>query len=144
MRLIVGCSLFLLLGCNVAREAQTAVVAQRRILLEDVGIKTLAGFSPLIEHGTVLPATFSDDFSTGADNQVQVELEFSARDPEGGQVRHLSTFLIDGIEPAPRGMPRIQVSVGIAESGAVSVSATHRATGRTKEAPLDSVRTGVR
>lgn len=123
-------------ACKPAEKAPLRPV----LLAEDVGIRTLAGFTPLVGNGTELPAFFSDDFSTGEDNQRVVELEISARDAQS-QVRVLGLFQIDEIAPAPRGMPRIAITVSVDRSGEVLVIAKHKPSGRTKEAHLGRVTT---
>jgi molecular chaperone DnaK (HSP70) len=110
-------------------------------LLEDVGIATLAGFTPLISRGARLPASFRDDFSTAQDNQASVELHLSARSSDISEPRVLGLFNVDEIASQPKGMPRIHIVLAIAERGDVTVTATEKASGRKWEAWLGVVRT---
>jgi molecular chaperone DnaK (HSP70) len=109
-------------------------------LEEDVGIKTITGFPPLIRKGSTLPAEFADDFSTAEDNQTQVEIRVFATGADGFP-RDLGVFLIQGIEPAPRGIPRIRVVLRVDESGAVVIAARHLITGQTQRVQLGRVAT---
>ncbi|MCL2169172.1 MAG: molecular chaperone DnaK [Defluviitaleaceae bacterium] len=97
-----------------------------------LGIETLGGVStPLIERNTSIPAKASQVFSTAADNQsavdivvVQGERQF-ARDN-----KKLGEFRLDGIMPAPRGMPKIEVTFDIDANGIINISAKDQGTGK--------------
>jgi molecular chaperone DnaK (HSP70) len=109
-------------------------------LAEDVGIKTVVGFTPLIRKGVALPAEYVDDFSTAEDNQARVEIQVFATGADRFP-RDLGVFYIDGIEPAPRGMPRIRVVLRVDESGAVEIAARHLPSGRIQRVQLGRVGT---
>jgi len=94
---LLSTCLLVLLGCSSKEDAKV-------LLNEDIGLKTLAGCTPLILSGSALPASFEDDFSTGADDQSAVELHLYAGGAGGGR-RDLTVFVIDQIAPAPKGMP---------------------------------------
>lgn len=125
---------------KVAARSTSHATAAAPQLAEDIGLKTVFGFTPLIRKGATLPAEYADDFSTGEDNQTQVEIRVFATGTDGFP-RDLGVFLIDGIEPAPRGIPRIRIVLRVDESGAVEVAARHLSTGRTHRAQLGRVRT---
>jgi len=112
--------------------------------MEDVGIATMAGFTPLISRGAHLPASFRDDFSTAQDNQASVELHLSARTSDISEPRMLGLFNVDKIAPQPKGMPRIHIVLTIAARGDVTVTATEQTSGRKWEAWLGLVHTTAR
>jgi molecular chaperone DnaK len=107
------------------------------VLLLDVtplslGIETLGQvMTKLIEKNTTIPSRRSQTFSTAADNQPQVEIHVlqGEREMATGN-RTLGRFILDGIPPAPRGMPQIEVAFDIDANGIVSVSATDKASGK--------------
>ncbi|MEX2007503.1 MAG: molecular chaperone DnaK, partial [Candidatus Levyibacteriota bacterium] len=107
------------------------------VLLLDVtpltlGIETLGGVStPLIERNTTIPTSKSQVFSTAADNQTQVEINvLQGERPMATDNKSLGRFVLDGIPPAPRGVPQIEVSFDIDASGILSVKAKDKATGK--------------
>jgi len=107
------------------------------ILLLDVtplslGIETLGGvLTTLIERNTTIPATKSETFSTAADNQTSVEIHvLQGERPMAKDNRSLGRFILDGIPPAPRGVPQVEVSFDIDANGILSVSAHDKATGK--------------
>jgi molecular chaperone DnaK len=107
------------------------------ILLLDVtpltlGIETLGGVAtPLIERNTTIPVKKSQIFSTAADMQTQVEVHvIQGERPMAADNKTLGRFILDGIPPAPRGMPQIEVTFDIDADGILHVSAKDKATGR--------------
>jgi molecular chaperone DnaK len=109
------------------------------ILLLDVtplslGIETLGGvMTTLIARNTTIPAQKSELFSTAADNQPSVEVHVLQGERQMARDnRTLGKFHLDGIPPAPRGMPQIEVTFDIDANGIVKVSAVDRATGRSQ------------
>lgn len=107
------------------------------ILLLDVtpltlSIETLGGVAtPLIERNTTIPAKKSQIFSTASDNQTQVEIHvLQGERPMAADNRTLGKFILDGIPPAPRGVPQIEVTFDIDANGILNVSAKDKATGR--------------
>jgi molecular chaperone DnaK len=107
------------------------------VLLLDVtpltlGIETLGGVStPLIARNTTIPSSKSQVFSTAADSQTQVEINvLQGERPMAADNKSLGRFILDGIPPAPRGIPQIEVSFDIDASGILSVKAKDKATGK--------------
>lgn len=107
------------------------------VLLLDVtplslGIETLGGVSTkLIEKNTTIPTSASQIFSTAADNQTSVEINVLQGEREfANDNKSLGRFILDGIPPAPRGIPQIEVTFDIDANGIVHVSAKDKATGR--------------
>ncbi len=107
------------------------------VLLLDVtpltlGIETLGGVStPLISKNTTIPTSKSQVFSTAADNQTQVEINvLQGERPMAADNKSLGRFILDGIPPAPRGVPQIEVSFDIDANGILDVKAKDKATGK--------------
>jgi len=107
------------------------------ILLLDVtpltlGIETLGGVAtPLIERNTTIPTKKAQVFSTAADGQTQVDVHvIQGERPMAADNKTLGHFQLDGIPPAPRGVPQIEVSFDIDANGIVNVTATDKATNR--------------
>ncbi len=107
------------------------------VLLLDVtpltlGIETLGGVAtPLIERNTTIPTKKSQTFSTAADNQTQVEIHVvQGERPMAQDNKSLGRFILDGIPPAPRGVPQVEVGFDIDANGILSVSAKDKATGK--------------
>ncbi len=107
------------------------------VLLLDVtpltlGIETLGGVrTPLIERNTTIPASKSQIFSTAADNQPSVEIHVLQGEREmAADNKSLGRFMLDGIPPAPRGVPQIEVSFDIDANGILNVKAIDKATNK--------------
>lgn len=115
------------------------------VLLLDVtpltfGIETLGGVrTPLIDRNTTVPVTRSQTFSTAVDNQPQVEIHVLQGEREmATDNKSLGRFVLDGIPPAPRGIPQIEVSFDIDASGILSVTAKDKASGKTQSIRIES------
>ncbi len=107
------------------------------VLLLDVtplslGIETLGGVSTrLIEKNTTVPTSASQVFSTAADNQTSVEIHVLQGEREfASDNKTLGRFILDGIPPAPRGIPQVEVTFDIDANGIVHVTAKDKATGK--------------
>ena len=107
------------------------------VLLLDVtpltlGIETLGGVAtPLIQNNTTIPTSKSQVFSTASDNQPSVEIHVvQGQRPMAAENRTLGKFILDGILPAPRGLPQIEVAFDIDANGILSVSAKDKGSGR--------------
>ncbi len=107
------------------------------VLLLDVtpltlGIETLGGVAtPLIPRNTTIPTAKSQIFSTAADNQPSVEIHvLQGERPMANDNRTLGRFMLDGILPAPRGMPQIEVTFDIDANGILNVRAQDKGTGK--------------
>jgi molecular chaperone DnaK len=107
------------------------------VLLLDVtpltlGIETLGSVAtPLIERNTTIPTKKSQIFSTAADSQTQVEIHVvQGERPMANDNKSLGRFILDGIPPAPRGVPQIEVTFDINADGILNVSARDKATNR--------------
>jgi molecular chaperone DnaK len=107
------------------------------VLLLDVtplslGIETMGGvMTKLIERNTTIPTSKSEVFSTAADNQNQVEIHVAQgeRDMIDGN-KSLGRFILDGIPPAPRGVPQVEVTFNIDANGILNVAAKDKGTGK--------------
>jgi len=123
----------------VGAAIQAAVLAGevRDVLLLDVtpltlSIETLGGVAtPIIERNTTIPTKKSQIFSTAADGQTSVEIHVvQGERPMAADNKTLGRFILDGIPPAPRGIPQIEVTFDIDADGILHVSAKDKATGR--------------
>ncbi|EKE20201.1 MAG: hypothetical protein ACD_8C00041G0003 [uncultured bacterium] len=115
------------------------------VLLLDVtpltlGIETMGGIStPLIERNTTVPTSKTQTFSTAADNQPGVEIHVlqGEREVASGN-KTLGKFLLDGIPPAPRGVPQIEVEFDIDANGILNVTAKDKATGKSQSIKIEA------
>ncbi|MEI7632226.1 MAG: molecular chaperone DnaK [bacterium] len=107
------------------------------VLLLDVtplslGIETMGGVSTkLIERNTTIPTSKSETFSTAADNQNQVEIHVLQGEREfAADNKSLGRFVLDGIAPAPRGVPQVEVTFNLDANGILNVTAKDKGTGK--------------
>ncbi len=115
------------------------------VLLLDVtplslGIETMGGvFTKLIEANTTIPTKKSEVFSTAADNQPSVQIVvYQGERPMAKDNRKLGEFNLDGIPPAPRGVPQIEVTFDIDANGILNVSAKDKATGKSHNIRIEA------
>ncbi len=116
----------------------------RDVLLLDVtplslGIETFGGVDTiLIAKNTTVPTAKTQIFSTAADNQTQVEVHvLQGERPMAQDNKTLGRFILDGIPPAPRGIPQIEVSFDIDANGILNVSAKDKATGKSQSIKIE-------
>ena len=102
------------------------------VLPLSIGIETMGGvFTKLIEANTTIPTRKSEVFSTASDNQPSVEIHvLQGERPMVRDNRSLGRFHLDGIMPAPRGIPKIECTIDIDANGVLSVTAKDQATGK--------------
>ena len=131
----------------VGAAIQGAVISGdvKDVLLLDVvplsvGIETLGGvMTKLIEANTTIPTRKSETFSTAADNQPSVEIHvLQGERPMAKDDKTLGKFHLDGIMPAPRGIPQIEVTFEIDKNGILNVSAKDKATGKEQSIRIEA------
>ncbi|MFA5791538.1 MAG: molecular chaperone DnaK [Candidatus Paceibacterota bacterium] len=117
----------------------------RDVLLLDViplslGIETLGGVATkLIERNTTIPSSKSQVFSTAADNQTSVEIHIvQGERPMASDNKSIGRFILDGVPPAPRGMPQIEVAFDVDVNGILNVSAKDKASGKTQSIKIEA------
>ncbi len=105
-----------------------------------LGIETLGGvFTPLIPRNTTIPTRKSEVFSTAADGQSQVEVHVLQGERKmATHNKTLGKFVLDGLPPAPRGVPQVEVTFDIDANGIVHVSAKDKATGREQSVKIQA------
>ncbi len=117
----------------------------RDVLLLDViplslGIETMGGVATkLVERNTTIPSSKSQIFSTAADNQTSVEIHITQGErPMASDNKSLGRFILDGIAPAPRGIPQVEVTFDVDANGILSVKAKDKATGKEQSIRIEA------
>jgi molecular chaperone DnaK len=115
------------------------------ILLLDViplslGIETLGGVATkLVERNTTIPASKSQVFSTAADNQTSVEIHIvQGERPMASDNKSLGRFILDGVPPAPRGIPQVEVTFDVDANGILNVKAMDKASGKAQSIRIEA------
>jgi molecular chaperone DnaK len=117
----------------------------RDVLLLDViplslGIETLGGVATkLVERNTTIPSSKSQIFSTAADNQTSVEIHIvQGERPMASDNKSLGRFILDGVPPAPRGIPQVEVTFDVDANGILNVTAKEKASGKTQTIRIEA------
>mgnify|MGYP000234515499 CR=1 FL=1 len=117
----------------------------RDVLLLDViplslGIETMGGVATkLVERNTTIPSSKSQVFSTAVDNQPSVEIHITQGErPMAADNKSLGRFILDGIAPAPRGMPQIEVTFDVDANGILNVKAKDKGTGKEQSIRIEA------
>jgi len=133
------------MGAAIQGGILTDEAGLRDVLLLDVtplslGIETLGGvFTRLIERNTTIPTTKKEKFSTASDHQTAVDIKvYQGERDMAADNRPLGTFILDGIPPAPRGVPQIEVSFDIDANGILNVTAKDLGTGKAQSIRIQS------
>jgi molecular chaperone DnaK len=105
-----------------------------------LGIETMGGVSTkLIERNTTIPTSRSQVFSTAADNQTSVEIHITQGERAmAGDNKSLGRFVLDGIPPAPRGLPQVEVTFDVDANGILSVKAKDKATNKEQSIRIEA------
>jgi len=121
-------------GAILAGEEEVKGVLLLDVTPLTLGIETLGGVrTPLIERNTTIPTSKSQIFSTAMDSQPSVEIHvLQGERPMAQDNRTLGRFMLDGIPPAPRGIPQIEVTFDIDANGILTVTAKDKAAGRSQ------------
>jgi len=127
-------------GAGAAIQAGVLKGEVRDVLLLDVtpltlGVETLGGVTtPLIPRNTTIPTAKSEVFTTAADGQSSVEIHvLQGERPMSRDNKSIGRFILDGILPAPRGVPQVEVTFDIDANGILSVSARDKGTGKSQK-----------
>jgi len=127
------------LGAAIQGAVLSGDADMKEVLLLDVtpltlGIETMGSVAtPLIERNTTIPTSKSQVFSTASDSQPSVEIHvLQGERPMAQDNRTLGRFILDGIPPAPRGIPQIEVTFDIDANGILTVTAKDKATGKSQ------------
>jgi molecular chaperone DnaK len=109
------------------------------VLPLSLGIETLGGINTImIPKNTTIPTSKTQIFTTAADNQTSVEIHvLQGERPMAADNRSLGRFILDGIPPAPRGVPQIEVTFDVDANGILTVTAKDKATGKSRSIRIE-------
>lgn len=126
-------------GIGAAVQAGVLTGETKDVVLLDVtpltlGVETLGSvMTPLIQRNTTIPTSKSEVFSTAGDNQTQVDIHIlQGERPLARDNKSLGRFILEGIPPAPRGVPQVEVAFDIDANGILTVTAKDKATGKSQ------------
>jgi len=129
---------------TASQEKRTPEGEIKNVLLLDVlplslGIETLGGINTImIQKNSVIPVSKTQVYSTASDNQTSVEINvLQGERPMANDCRSLGRFILDGIPPAPRGLPQVEVTFDIDANGILSVTAKDKATGKSQSVRIE-------
>jgi molecular chaperone DnaK len=122
-----------------APEGEIKSVLLLDVLPLSLGIETLGGINTImISKNTTIPTSKTQIFTTAADNQTSVEIHvLQGERPMAIDNRSLGRFILDGIPPAPRGIPQIEVTFDVDANGILTVTAKDKATGKTRSIRIE-------
>jgi molecular chaperone DnaK len=122
-----------------APEGEIKSVLLLDVLPLSLGIETLGGINTqMIAKNTTIPTAKTQIFSTAADNQTSVEINvLQGERPMAADNRSLGRFILDGIPPAPRGVPQIEVTFDVDANGILTVTAKDKATGKSQSIRIE-------
>lgn len=127
-------------GAILAGEAEVKDVLLLDVTPLSLGIETLGSINTvLISRNTTIPTARTQIFSTAADNQTSVEIHvLQGERPMAGDCKTLGRFILDGIPPAPRGVPQIEVTFDIDANGILNVKAKDKATSKEQSIKIEA------
>jgi len=122
-----------------APEGEIKSVLLLDVLPLSLGIETLGGINtPMIAKNTTIPTAKTQVFSTAADNQTSVEINvLQGERPMAIDNRSIGRFILDGIPPAPRGIPQVEVTFDMDANGILTVTAKDKATGKSQSVRIE-------
>jgi molecular chaperone DnaK len=133
------------IGAAVQGGIMSGEFSGKDIVLVDItplslGIETMGGiYDVVMEAGTIVPIKKSKTYSTASDNQPQVEIHIlQGERPMARDNRSVGRFILDGIPPAPRGVPQIEVTFDMDPNGILSVSAVDKGTGKQQHIRIEA------